>query len=194
MAVVSARRGVARAWLARARLAARRLRLRRAGRGAAAPAGAAGGAGRRARPGSIPARSRPPPSIWLEPELAAADAARGELLGLACAACHKFRAEEGTLIGPHLHGVFGRRGRERRRVRLLAGAARSPGSSGRRASLEAWLAEPAGFVEGTTMAFTGYRVGRRSARPDRLPAARDAMSARASESFTLESDVSRVTR
>jgi len=24
-------------------------------------------------------------------------------------------------------------------------------------SLEAWLANPAGFVEGTTMAFTGYR-------------------------------------
>jgi mono/diheme cytochrome c family protein len=43
-----------------------------------------------------------------EPELAAADAARGEALGLACAACHRFRAEEGTLIGPHLQGVFGR--------------------------------------------------------------------------------------
>ena len=59
--------------------------------------------------------------------------ARGELLGFACAACHRFRADEGTLIGPHLHGVFGRLGRRR-----VAGFAyspaldASPGSSGRR--------------------------------------------------------------
>ena len=44
----------------------------------------------------------------LEPELASADSSRGEVLGFACAACHKFRADEGTLIGPNLHGVFGR--------------------------------------------------------------------------------------
>lgn len=91
-----------------------------------------------------------------EPELAAADAARGELLGLACAACHKFRAEEGTLIGPHLQGVFGRR------AASIEGFAYSPalrqsGLVWTPRSLEAWLADPAGFVEGTTMAFTGYR-------------------------------------
>ena len=91
-----------------------------------------------------------------EPEFAAADAARGELLGLACAACHRFRADEGTLIGPNLHGVFGRPAgpspASATRRRSL-----SPGSCGRRGSLEAWLEDPAGFVEGTTMAFTGYR-------------------------------------
>ena len=91
-----------------------------------------------------------------EPDLAAADPARGEVLGLACAACHRFRAAEGTLIGPHLEGVFGRT------------AASVPGfgySAALRASqivwtprsLEAWLANPSDFVEGTTMAFTGYR-------------------------------------
>ena len=91
-----------------------------------------------------------------DPELAEADAARGELLGLACAACHRFRAEEGTLIGPHLQGVFGRT------AATIEGfdyseALRQSGLVWTPRSLEAWLANPAGFVEGTTMAFTGYR-------------------------------------
>ena len=91
-----------------------------------------------------------------EPELAAADTARGELLGLACAACHRFKAEEGTLIGPPFEGVFGRS------AASIAGfdyspALRSSGLVWTPRSLEAWLANPAGFVEGTTMAFTGYR-------------------------------------
>ena len=92
----------------------------------------------------------------LEPEFVAADFGRGELLALACAACHKFRAGEGTLIGPNLHGVFGRR------AAAVAGFAYSPalaqsGLVWTPASLDAWLADPAGFVTGTTMTFTGYR-------------------------------------
>jgi cytochrome c len=90
-----------------------------------------------------------------EPELAAADSARGELLAFACAACHQFR-EEVTLIGPHLRGVFGRP------AASIEGYAYSPalrqsGLVWTPRSLEAWLADPSGFVEGTTMAFTGYR-------------------------------------
>jgi cytochrome c len=90
-----------------------------------------------------------------EPELAAANPARGELLALACAACHQFR-EKVTLIGPHLHGVFGRP------AASVEGFAYSPalresGLVWTPRSLEAWLADPSGFVEGTTMAFTGYR-------------------------------------
>jgi cytochrome c len=92
----------------------------------------------------------------LEPEFAAADAARGELLGLACAACHKFGAGEGTLIGPNLHGVFGRpaaavEGFDYSPALAQSGLVWTP------VSLAAWLADPADFVAGTTMAFTGYR-------------------------------------
>jgi cytochrome c len=92
-----------------------------------------------------------------EPQFAAADPSRGELLGFACAACHRFRADEGTLIGPHLQGVFGRR------AGTVPGFAYSPaltqsGLVWTPRSLEAWLADPAGFVAGTTMAFTGYRA------------------------------------
>lgn len=91
-----------------------------------------------------------------EPQFAGADVARGELLGLACVACHRLEAEQGTLIGPHLEGVFGRR------AGTVGGfqyspALRASGLVWTPRSLEAWLANPAGFVEGTTMAFTGYR-------------------------------------
>jgi cytochrome c len=91
-----------------------------------------------------------------DPKFASADVSRGQLLSFACAACHTFAATGGTLIGPNLHGVFGRR------AASVAGFDYSPalGSSGlvwTPVSLEAWLNEPAGFVAGTKMAFTGYR-------------------------------------
>jgi len=92
-----------------------------------------------------------------EPRFAAADIARGEILSFACAACHKFKAGEETLIGPNLHGVFGRR------AGAEAGFAYSPalqesGLVWTPVSLEAWLTDPTGFVAGTTMAFSGYRA------------------------------------
>lgn len=91
-----------------------------------------------------------------EPEFASADFARGELLGLACAACHRFGVGEGTLIGPNLHGVFGRA------AATVEGfdyspALRQSGLVWTPVALSAWLADPAGFVTGTTMPFTGYR-------------------------------------
>jgi cytochrome c len=91
----------------------------------------------------------------LEPAFADADVARGELLGLACAACHKFRAGEGTLLGPNLHGVFGR---PAARVEGFdySPALEQSGLVWTPLSLAAWLAEPASFVSGTTMAFSGY--------------------------------------
>ncbi|HEX6997982.1 MAG TPA: cytochrome c family protein [Gammaproteobacteria bacterium] len=84
------------------------------------------------------------------------DLERGELLALACAACHTFGAGEPHNVGPNLHGVFGRP------------AATAPGfdySDALEASglvwtpeaLDRWLADPTGFVAGTTMAFTGYQ-------------------------------------
>jgi cytochrome c len=91
-----------------------------------------------------------------EPEFAGADLKRGQLLSLACAACHSFGAGEKTNVGPNLHGVFGR----------PAGAVedfdyspalRSSGLVWTPRALDAWLADPASFVAGTKMTFTGYR-------------------------------------
>ncbi len=92
-----------------------------------------------------------------EPRFASADLKRGELLSLACAACHTFGPAQGTLIGPNLHGVFGRS------AGTLPGFDYSPALAGSGLvwtplSLEAWLTEPASFVDGTKMAFTGYRA------------------------------------
>jgi cytochrome c len=91
-----------------------------------------------------------------EPRFANANLERGELLALACAACHHFRGELGTLIGPNLHGVFGRPAAALPGFEYSA-ALRASGIVWTPISLEAWLAEPAGFVAGTTMAFAGYR-------------------------------------
>jgi cytochrome c len=91
-----------------------------------------------------------------EPQFAAADFKRGQLLSLACAACHSFRAGEKTIVGPNLHGVFGRP------AGAVEGFDYSPAlqSSGlvwTPRALDAWLADPASFVAGTKMTFTGYR-------------------------------------
>jgi cytochrome c len=91
-----------------------------------------------------------------DPEFAAADLARGELLSFACAACHTFGAGQQTMIGPNLHGVFGRP------AAALADFEYSPALRASRLvwtprAIEAWLAGPSTFVVGTTMTFTGYR-------------------------------------
>ncbi len=121
------------------------------------------------RAAAAPAASAPPAAVFnvgeiktaaeysKDPEFAAADLKRGELLSFACAACHSFGAAgQQTMIGPNLHGVFGRP------AAALADFEYSPAL---RASslvwtpraIEAWLADPSSFVVGTTMTFAGYR-------------------------------------
>jgi cytochrome c len=91
-----------------------------------------------------------------EPPFAAANLARGELLSFACAACHTFGAGERVILGPNLHGVFGRSAAALAQFNYSP-ALRASGIVWTPRALEAWLAEPARFVEGTTMAFSGYR-------------------------------------
>jgi cytochrome c len=106
--------------------------------------------------GFDPGPIKTPAEYLAEPQLAAADAARGELLGLACVACHRLRAAEGTLIGPHLENVFGRRAASVQGF-TYSPALQQSGLVWTPRSLEAWLANPSGFVEGTTMAWAGDR-------------------------------------
>jgi cytochrome c len=91
-----------------------------------------------------------------EPEFAAADFKRGQLLSLACAACHSFGAGEKTIIGPNLHGVFGRPAAAMEGFDYSL-ALRSSGLVWTPRALDAWLADPGSFVAGTKMTFTGYR-------------------------------------
>jgi cytochrome c len=90
-----------------------------------------------------------------DPDLAGADLERGKLLSLACAACHTFGAGERTIVGPNLHGVFGRRAASLPDFGYSP-ALRASGLTWTPRSLAAWLADPQGFVSGTTMTFTGY--------------------------------------
>jgi cytochrome c len=102
---------------------------------------------------------RTPAEYLAEGRFAAADLERGQLLSLACAACHTFGPGQPAMIGPNLHGVFGRP------AAAVAGFDYSPalaqsGLVWTPRSLAAWLADPAGFVAGTTMAFSGYAAER----------------------------------
>ena len=89
-----------------------------------------------------------------EPRFANADLKRGELLSLACVVCHTLGPGEEHLAGPNLHGVFGRAAASATTFEYSA-ALRESGIIWSPAELDAWLAEPDGFVPGNNMVFAG---------------------------------------
>lgn len=97
-----------------------------------------------------------PPPVSLDAEsLAGADLERGELLSLACQACHSFTADRDLPLGPNLSGVFGRKagvvpGFDYSDVMRRSGIVWTP------ELLDAWLEDPAGYLPGTNMTFSGY--------------------------------------
>jgi cytochrome c len=88
--------------------------------------------------------------------VASAELGRGELLSYACQACHTLKPGGQHQVGPNLSGVFGR----------VAGtvpgfdfspALRASGIVWTPEQLDGWLADPAGFLPGTSMTFTGFQ-------------------------------------
>lgn len=82
-------------------------------------------------------------------------ARRGELLSLACQACHALTPDTRVEIGPSLYGVFGRPAaslpdfeysQALREAQFVWTAER----------LDAWLQAPTDYLPGTTMVFAGY--------------------------------------
>ena len=90
------------------------------------------------------------------PPYAGADVEYGERLSLQCRACHTFEAGGPHMVGPNLHGFFGR----------AAGTVSDfPYSRALRGAdfiwtpraLDAWLSAPTEFLRGTSMVYSGMR-------------------------------------
>jgi cytochrome c len=96
-------------------------------------------------------------TVWCSP--AGADPAQGERVFQRCFACHSVAAGEGKLPGPNLRGVVGRRAGTQPGFRfspaLIEAGAR--GLVWTRATLDAYLADPEGFLPGTEMGLPGLR-------------------------------------
>ena len=86
---------------------------------------------------------------------AAANTRRGELLSLACQACHALTPSGGPNIGPSLYGVFGRPAASVPDFEYSA-ALQAAEFSWTADRLDAWLQAPTDFLPGTTMIFAGY--------------------------------------
>jgi cytochrome c len=89
-----------------------------------------------------------------QPRYVIADAESGAQQAQVCRACHSFDKGGPTLIGPKLHGMFGRAagGRddyEYSRALTEADFIWTP------RALEAWLAQPSRFMPGNRMSFAG---------------------------------------
>jgi cytochrome c len=87
----------------------------------------------------------------------APDPDRGELLSLACQACHSLGPRGAHLVGPNLSGIFGRAAGTAPGFGNYSGALKGSGIVWSPAELDRWLADPTGFLPGTTMAFAGYQ-------------------------------------
>ena len=97
-----------------------------------------------------------------EARFAGADLERGELLSYACIVCHTLGAGQGHLIGPNLHGVFGREAASAPDF-PYSDALREAGIVWTPAELDRWLARPDDFVPGNLMVFAGiYSVSDRT--------------------------------
>lgn len=98
------------------------------------------------------------------------DDRRGEILSLACQACHTLVEGGDHQVGPNLYGIFGRVAGTRAGFDY-SDALRVSGIVWSREELDRWLADPIGFLPGTSMTFTGYKdAGDREALIDFLVA------------------------
>ena len=88
-----------------------------------------------------------------------------------CKVCHNFDKGGGTLIGPDLYGVVGRK------IASVEGFNYTPALKAHEGdwtyeNLDAWLTNPQAFAPGTAMAFPGIADDQEARRRHRLPAQR----------------------
>ena len=99
--------------------------------------------------------ARPQVAEPVESLLATADVSRGESVSNACRGCHAFmKQSDQTFSGPPLWGVVGRKKAGASKFKY-SGALRRLGGTWTYADLGNYLADPRGFVPGTTMSIRG---------------------------------------
>lgn len=94
-------------------------------------------------------------NAWLATEpYASADGAAGERAAALCRACHTLGKGGQAMLGPNLHGIFGR---EAGTVADFAYSEvlKDAGFVWTPRALDAWLAQPSRFLPGNRMAFAG---------------------------------------
>ena len=109
------------------------------------PAGGGGAA--------APAQDEP-----IEKLLASASLEKGENSAKKCQACHTFGKGEPNRVGPNLYGVVGRERASHAGFNYSA-AMKAKGGKWTIEELNAFLANPKGYIPGTTMSFVGLPRG-----------------------------------
>lgn len=95
------------------------------------------------------------PSEYLAREpYATADRERGRRQAQICMACHSLEAGGATMVGPNLHGFFGRKAGAGDGFAYSA-AIRDADFVWTPRALDAWLQQPSRFLPGNRMAFAG---------------------------------------
>ncbi|HYM02715.1 MAG TPA: cytochrome c family protein [Stellaceae bacterium] len=93
--------------------------------------------------------------VAASPAHAAGDAAAGKMVFKKCQACHSLEADR-TLIGPSLHGIFGRKAGAMPDFRYSASMAKS-GIVWDTDTLAQYLPDPQALVPHTKMSFIGLK-------------------------------------
>jgi cytochrome c len=106
-----------------------------------------------AGPAGAPAAEEP-----IEKLFASATVEKGEAAAKKCAACHTFGKGEANRVGPNLYGVVGRERGSHGGFNYSAGMKAKPGKWTVE-DLNAFLANPKGFIPGTSMGFSGVPRG-----------------------------------
>ncbi len=90
----------------------------------------------------------------LDARLAAANLKRGQLLYMACKACHDVEAGLPHKVGPNLHGMFGRKAGSAEGFKYTDALVKS-GIVWTPETMDSWLKQPGALVPGNGMAFAG---------------------------------------
>lgn len=116
--------------------------------------GGAGGGGARAPVAEMTPEQRTAVLASLPAPYAGADLENGRRRFAQCRSCHTLAEGAPNLVGPNLHGVFGRAAGSKPDY-SYSEAVKAAGFGWDGPQLDRWLADPRGFLPGTKMAFPG---------------------------------------